>query len=250
VPRPGSACSAYLLQSAASALLLDCGSGALGKLQLAIGYASLDAVVISHMHADHFFDLVPLRQGLKYGVRRVERLPVFVPPGGLLALEALRHAVAPDAPLDFFSAVYTAIEYDPSEPMQLRDVSLRFARTRHYIEGYAIRAECDGASLTYSGDTAPCASVTDLARGSDVFLCEAALGLGSEDGERGHSSAQEAGEMANRARVARLVITHYGSAYPAEALIDAAKRRFAGPVVAAHDGDQLSIFGSPSGSEN
>ncbi len=84
MPRPGSACSSYLVQTENAAVLLDLGSGALGKLQLAIDYARLDAIVISHMHADHFLDLVPLRYGLKYGEPpRAERIPLWLPPGGV-----------------------------------------------------------------------------------------------------------------------------------------------------------------------
>ncbi len=48
-------------------MLLDIGSGALGNLQLAIDYPALDAIVVSHMHADHFLDVIPLRYGLTYG---------------------------------------------------------------------------------------------------------------------------------------------------------------------------------------
>jgi ribonuclease BN (tRNA processing enzyme) len=63
-------------------------------------------------------------------------------------------------------------------------------------------------------------------------------------------TAQEAGEMATRAAVRRLVLTHYGSAYDAAALIGAAGRHFAGCIDAADDGLQFSVFGSPRGSEN
>jgi len=251
MPRPGGACSAYLLQTNDAAVLLDIGPGSVGKLQLATDYARLDAIVISHMHADHFFDLVPLRQGLKYGpLARDERLPVFVPPGGRAALAALRGAVAPNAPADFFEAAFATQEYSPMEPLCIKDLRLCFAPTRHYIEGFAVRAGRDGASVTYSSDTAPCDAVVELARDSSLFLCEASLGLSSEDGERGHSSAEEAGEMASRAGVGRLVLTHYGAAYSAAALVEAAKRRFNGPVEAADDGAQFSVLGSSRGSEN
>ncbi len=102
MPRPGGASSSYLIQTSNAAVLIDVGSGSLGKLQLFTEYARLDAILISHMHADHFFDLVPLRYGLKYGdVSRAQRLPLWLPPGGRGALEALRRAVATDAPADF-----------------------------------------------------------------------------------------------------------------------------------------------------
>lgn len=244
MPRPGSACSSYLLQTKTAAVLLDLGTGALGKLQLATDYARLDAIVISHMHPDHFFDLVPLRYGLKYGpASRPDRLPLWLPPNGTDKLNELSELVSSDRSGQFFNEVYAVREYDPAQALPISDVRLSFRRTQHYIPAFAIRAECDGASVTYSADTAPCDAVVELARESSVFLCEAALGLGAEEGERGHSSAEEAGEMAHHARVGRLILTHYSAAYPAYALIAAAKRHFGGPVEVAVDGLDLAVIG-------
>ncbi|HEV3090348.1 MAG TPA: MBL fold metallo-hydrolase, partial [Candidatus Cybelea sp.] len=223
--------------------LLDIGSGALGKLHHTHHYPHLDAVFVTHMHADHFFDLVPLRQGLKYDTpSRAQRMPLWLPPGGAIALEALRRAVAPDAAPDFFDEVFAVREYDPDQSVTVKDLQMTFARTRHYIEGYAMRVRCDGASLFYTSDTAPCDSVVEHARESSLFLCEAALGLGGENGEvRGHSSAQEAGEMAKRAGAKRLAITHYSANWEGEELLEAARKSYDGPVVLVNDGMHLTV---------
>lgn len=241
MPRPGGACSSYFVRATAAAVLLDIGSGALGKLRSTFEYPRLDAVIVSHMHADHFFDVVPLRQGLKYDSAPLpERMPLWLPPGGSAALDALRRAVSPDAEEDFFHEVFWVREYDPAQTLSIKDVRLSFRPTNHYIEGFAIRADSDDGSLTYSSDTAPCNDVVELARGSSLFLCEAGLGLGHEDGPRGHSSAQEAGEMAARAGVERLALTHYSAVWEPRELIAAASRYFPGSVVLAEDGMEFS----------
>jgi ribonuclease BN (tRNA processing enzyme) len=222
-------------------VVLDIGPGAMGKLELATDYSRVDAVVVTHMHADHFFDLVPLRYGLKYGSPRAQRMSLWLPPGGTPALEALRRAVSTDAPARFFDDVFSVEEYDPNRELSFGDLRLRFARTRHFVPAFAVRVERNGASLVYSADTAPCNGVVDLARDTGIFLCEAALGLSTETGERGHTSAAEAGEMANQANVTRLVLTHYGQDEPGDGLLEAAKGQFRGPVALAEDGMDFSL---------
>ncbi|HEX4012963.1 MAG TPA: MBL fold metallo-hydrolase [Candidatus Cybelea sp.] len=240
LPRPGGACSSYLVRAGGTALLVDIGSGALGKLREHFDFNALDGVLISHMHADHFFDLAALRQGLKYGGGpRYGKMPLLLPPNGAAALEALRHAVSPNAEADFFDRVFSIREYDPERTCRVDAIELQFARTRHYIEGYAVRVACEGESIVYSSDTAPCDGVVELARTSPFFLCEAALGLGSENGDRGHSSASEAGEMAARAGVNHLALTHYADSWDADELIAAARRSFSGSVTLATDGSEL-----------
>jgi ribonuclease BN (tRNA processing enzyme) len=242
MPRPGSACSSYLVRTRDSKVLFDIGPGSVGKLQLATDYAHLDAIVVSHMHPDHFFDLVPLRYGLKYGPSaRKDRLPLWLPPGGRTVLAQLANLVSHGAHPDFFDDAYLVSEYDPARPLEIGDLLLSFCRTRHYIAAFAVRAERDGASVTYSADTAPCDAVVELARNTSIFLCEAALGLDSEEGERGHCSAYEAGEMAHRAGVDRLVLTHYQAKFAVDDLVAEAERVFRGPIVAAQDGLEIAL---------
>ncbi len=236
MPRPGGACSSYLLRAGQAAVLVDIGSGSVGKLQTVTDLQQLDAIVVTHMHADHFLDLVPLRYGRKHGPSRLEAaLPLWLPPGGRAVLAAVGAVLSPDNP-NFFGETFDVREYDESEVLTVEDLSLSFRRTRHYIPAFAVRAHCGGTSIVYSADTAPCEAVVEHARHASVFLCEAALGLSAEEGERGHSSAIEAGEMAERAGVRRLLITHYASGVDPQALADAAATRFRGPITIAYDG--------------
>lgn len=242
VPRPGGACSCYLVRQDATAVVLDLGSGAFGKLRSAVEYAALDAVVISHMHADHFLDVITLRYGLTYGpLRPARRLPLWLPPGGEAMLRALCRAFDPEGTGDFLDGAYDVGEYDPAEALDIGSLRLTFAPARHFIEAYAIRARAGAAVLTYSGDSAPSESVVELARESRLFLCEATLGTGSESGERGHCAAAEAGEMARRARAGRLALTHYGSQEDPQALANAAGAAFDGEVVVVDDGMEFEI---------
>lgn len=242
VPRPGRANSGYLLRTPRAAIALEFGSGSFAKLRCVIDAANeLDAVVVSHMHADHFFDLIPLRYALRYEANRPARLPVYLPPGGKKVLQHVARAIS-DSP-DFFGGVMDLQEYDAREHLEFTGCTLTFAPARHYIRAYAVRAETPGGVLAFSADTAPCEDVALLAADADIFLCEAALGsAGTESSDdRGHCNAAEAGELAAASRARRLVLTHYGANDEPQALLAAASRTFGGATSVADDGLQFAL---------
>jgi ribonuclease BN (tRNA processing enzyme) len=200
----------------------------------------LSAVVISHMHADHFFDLVPLRYALRYETQRPQPLPVYVPPGATRVLTEIAHPLKETD--DFFDGVFDLHEYVPQEELAIGGCSVRFAPTVHYVPAYAMRVETPDGVVGFSADTAPCDAVPVLVRGADLFLCEAALGAdGSENGERGHLNAREAGQMAQRAGAQHLILTHYGTPASPVALRDAAAETFSGPITVADDGVEIPL---------
>jgi len=231
-----------LVDDGETPIVLDLGTGALANLRRYADYDRLSAVVISHMHADHFIDLIPLRYALRYGSRRrTSKLPVHLPPGGTAMLRTLVSAFASEGG-EFLSDVFDLREYDPSAVLRIDGATLRFAHTAHYIPAFAVRWERDGASVTYSADTAPDERVVELARESDVFLCEATLRHGEcEAGMRGHSTAVDAAEMARAAGVRRLVLTHYGEESTAMDLDESAREIFAGDIIVADDHRVLDL---------
>lgn len=240
VPRPGRANSGYLLRAGGCAVAIDFGTGAFARLREQLEPTQLDALVISHMHADHFFDIVPLRYALKYEMQRLQPLPVYLPPGGIEIARTIGNPLKEDT--DFYDGVLQLHEYEPNAPLQIGGCIIRFARTVHYIAAYAMRIESVGAVLGYSADTAPCDAVPELVRDASLFLCEAALGAsGTESGQRGHLNAEEAGEMAQRAHARHLVLTHYGAKASPDSLREAAAKTFSGKITVADDGMDLPL---------
>jgi ribonuclease BN (tRNA processing enzyme) len=239
VPRPGRANSGYLLRGS-GALAVDFGSGVLSRLREQIEPTELDAILISHMHADHFFDLVPLRYALRYEMKRKKPLPVFLPPGGIKTAQSIGRPLKESA--DFYEGVLDLREYSARQPVRVGGYTIHFAPALHYITAYAMRVESGSNVFGYSADTAPCRTVCDLVRGADVFLCEAALGpRGIERGRRGHLNAREAGELAQRAGVRHLVLTHYSAKTTAGALREAAAQAYSGQITVADDGMEIAF---------
>jgi len=243
IPRPARASSSYLVRAAQTSVVLDLGTGGFSNLRRYLAADDIDAVVVSHMHPDHFIDLIPLRYALRYGPRsNRRRVSLYLPPQGEVALRRLVAAFAPEADGDFLADVYDVREYDPEGALEVGAVRVRFAPTAHYIPTFAIRCDVAGASVAYSADTAPSASVAALAADSDLFLCEATLAPGTVEAlERGHLTPREAGELGAAARTRRLVLTHYGGeTKPGDLAADAATA-FAGEITVADDHLRLAL---------
>ena len=246
IPRPKRACSAYLIEGSGRAILADLGSGSLGNLNACRPSESIDAVVISHMHADHFLDIIPMRYALKYGPRTHDRkVALWLPPGGEALLRQMVSAFVPETSTDFLGDVFRVGTYDPNVPLEIGDLRLSFAATAHYLPTFALRCDCASGSVTYSADTAPCDAVVRLANESRLFFCEATLKDGYDDTRpRGHSSAREAGAMAQAANVERLIITHYPAEFTAADLLGAARLEFEGELAVADDHSIFQVLAS------
>lgn len=243
VQNPGGACSGYLVETQGIRLLLDCGPGVVGKLRQHLELDDLDAILISHLHADHCFDLMPYHHGLRYGpcVGSERRPALYVPPDdperiGLLA--ALHSADG----LELFAEMFRLGIYLADEPLRLGDVVVQFRRMQHYVPTYGMRIESGGRVLIYSADTGPCQAVEGLAQGGDLFVCEATFLTTDElPRERGHLTAAEAGAIANRAGVGRLILTHFLRGANDERRRAEAAAAFGGEVLLAEEGRTYQV---------
>lgn len=206
-PGPESPASCYLVEHDGTTLALDLGNGALGPLQRHTDIRSLDAIALTHLHADHCLDLTSLYVARKYHPDGPPRhLPVHGPTGTARRIADAYRAAAweADPQLDL---VYSFVDHDP-EPVRIGPFTLTVARVEHPVPAYALRVEADGSTLVYSGDTGPCDALVEIARGADVALFEASF-LTRPDNPTGlHMTAADAGRHAAAAGVGRLVLTH------------------------------------------
>lgn len=215
-PHPATPTAGYLVEWGSTAVLLDCGQGVIRNLQKVLDPHDLAGIVIGHMHADHYLDIVGLRYLYPWGEPSPVPLPVHLPPGGRARLDALSRAVSERD--GFFDAAFDAREYDPETVLQIGELRLRFVKGRHYVPAWGVVIDApDGSRLAYTGDTGPSASVEEAIRDADLLLVESALGLAAhDDPERGHLTPEEAIEMARRSRAKSAILVHYGPARRAE----------------------------------
>jgi ribonuclease BN (tRNA processing enzyme) len=244
-PNPGGANSGYLVRQGATAVVMDCGPGTAGQIGLHVPPAHLDGVAISHFHPDHYFDLVALYYLLKFGERRLSRLPVWIPPDGRAFLDRFGRVISDRVAM--LEDVFDLHEYTPDREMRIGGLGFSFHPVQHYVPSHAMRVSGDGSGvLVFSSDVAPCPALPVAARDADLFLCESALLDGSQDElkpeDRGHMTAAEAGAAAQAAGVKRLLITHYrsGQAHDAQHLA-AARGSYSGPIELARPGATYTV---------
>jgi ribonuclease BN (tRNA processing enzyme) len=208
-PHLDSPAAGFLVEWDTTRVLLDVGQGVVRALQDLMDPHDLTAVVVGHMHADHYLDLAGLRYLYTWGEPSEHPLPVNLPPGGRVRLDALATAISER--VGFFDDAYAIREYDPTEPLRIGPLTIRFTRGRHYVPAWAMSIVApDGARIVYTGDTGPSESVVDFACDADLLLVEAALRLSTfDDEERGHLTAEEAIDLAVRARARSARIVHY-----------------------------------------
>ena len=210
VPHLATPTAGYLVQWGDTNLLLDAGQGVIRSLQRVLDPRELTAVVIGHMHADHYLDLVGLRYLYPWAEPAVERASVLLPPGGRARLDGLANAISER--VGFFDASFEAVEYDPAAELTVGDLRLRFFAGRHYVPAWGVVVEApDGARLAYTGDTGPSSSVEDAVRGADLLLIESSIAtVRHDDAERGHLTAEEAIDLAAAAGARSALLVHYG----------------------------------------
>jgi ribonuclease BN (tRNA processing enzyme) len=237
------ACSGYLVEEDGTRLLLDCGNGVFGKLRRYADYVEVDAVVISHLHADHFLDLVPFSYALLYGPRQqgagaAARPVLHVPTGGR---DTFRRVVGAWGKEDLIEGAFDLREYAPADVLQVGPLRVRFREVPHFTATQAVEIATPGGRFTFGADHSPSEELIEFARGTDLLLIEATLPEPEPEGPRGHMTAGEAGEHGRRAQVGRLVLTHISDELDADWARGEAEREFGGPVEIAREGATYSV---------
>lgn len=222
MPGPGSPASCYLIENDGVRILLDMGSGSAGALQRYAALETIDAVVLSHLHADHCLDACAFVVWHRYSERSRGLVPLYGPSGTRERLTA-----AYEQPESDLGDVFDFRTVPPDLPVVIGGVRLHFARTNHPVETYAVRVEAGPAALTYSADSGVCDALVELARGSDVLLCEAAQPDDDPSYPPGlHLTGAQAGEHAAAAGVGRMLLTHIPPWVDANAQLAAARAVF------------------------
>ncbi|MEX0428247.1 MBL fold metallo-hydrolase [Nocardioides sp. DS6] len=239
-PGPESPASCYLVEADGVdesgeqrtwRIVLDLGNGALGALHRYADPLAVDAVLLSHLHADHCIDMASyyvLRKWHPSGPQ--PRIPVWGPKG-----TARRLAKAYDLPKKpGMQEEFAFCRYQ--DRFTVGPFTITPVPVDHPVPAYGLRIQVGDAVLAYTGDTGPTDALLDLARDADLLLAEASFRDGDDNPPSLHLTGREAGETAARSRAKRLVVTHVPPWHDADAILAEAKGAYDGPAELARPG--------------
>lgn len=227
-PSAGGACSGYLIRHNGINILVDCGNGVLANLQRFIRIEELDAIILTHLHSDHISDIHILKYAIQIKRKRGQ-------------MDKLLEVYAPQEPEEEYKRldVKDAFILKPitaDTVLKIGDIKLSFAQMKHPVLDFAISMEFKSMEFksmehnrkkfVFSGDTSWNEAIIDLAGGADLLMLDA--GLLERDFTVGaaHLTAFQCGEIALKAGVKRLLLTHLWPEYEVGELLEEAHRSF------------------------
>lgn len=234
--RPDASGAAYLVEHGSTRVLLDLGQGSFPRLFTHLAPWALDAVIVSHLHPDHFVDLVPLRHYLRWEFDPPRRVRVIGPAALAERLDAL-HA----------QPGFTAQALDTETLGTTRRVIGRLEATgrlvTHTEESYAIRLTADdgGPALVYTGDCGRADDVAPLIAPGDTLLSEVSFGPGPAIPGAQHLDGPAVGALAAATHAGRVLLTHLLMGYDPDETVASVRARYDGPVELVWPGARLEL---------
>jgi len=236
--RVGATGAAYLIRHGRTAVLLDLGQGSFPRLAACLEPSGLDGVLVSHLHPDHFIDLVPLRHYLRWQFQPGRRVRVHGPAGLGDRLDAL-HAEPG------FSAGALDVEVLVPGSFAIGELTVEAHRVTHTDDSYGMRVSVTGApetpGLVYSGDCGRAGDLAPLVRPGDALLTEVSFGPGPVPSDAIHLDGPAVGTLAAETRPGQVLLTHLQMGFDPDATIASVRAQYDGSVRLVQPGDEVRL---------
>jgi ribonuclease BN (tRNA processing enzyme) len=233
-PTPERGCSGYLIDQSGFRLLMDPGHATVPQLLKSVPARAVDAVFLSHSHADHCADLNPLLRARHLSEDPPRALPVFAAAGAADAVLAMDGQMLAED--------YVLREFSPGDQLTIGPFQLTTRSLSHFVPNVGVRLTAGNVAIAYTGDGGADAHVVGLAAGARLLLAEATFADHVPEPSHGRlASARQAGEHAAAAQVGQLVLTHLLPDTEPDAAVDAARRTFGGPISVAVPGLAIDL---------
>ena len=234
--RPGATGASYLVSLGGTHLLLDLGQGSLPRMFATIVPTELAAIVVSHLHPDHFIDLVALRHYLRWQFDPPRRVRVLGPAGLADRLDALHGEPG-------FAAQSFDTEQLGTDERLIGALRLRATLVLHTEESYAIRvAPADGGpGLVYSGDCGRASDLASILEPGDALLTEVSFGPGPVPENVSHLDGPAVGAFAASSGAGRVLLTHILMGLDPDETVRSVRGHYPGPVAFVWPGTVVDL---------
>jgi len=233
--RLGATGAAYLVRLGGTAILLDLGQGSFPRLAALLDPGDLDAILVSHLHPDHFVDLVALRHFLRWGPRAPRRARVIAPEGLADRLDSLHDESG-------WSAAALDLETLTPAVLSIGSMTVEVGHVTHHGPSFAFRlSDGHGPGLVYSGDCGRAEDLRALIRPGDWLLSEVSFGPGPVPPDVAHLDGPSVGDLAASSGAGFVLLTHLLMDHDEARTIDSVRHAYDGPVTFVHPGDRFSI---------
>ncbi|RLL45030.1 MBL fold metallo-hydrolase [Oceanobacillus piezotolerans] len=226
-PTKDGATSAYLLEHDNFTLLIDAGSGSLSKLQKYKAVSDLDAVILSHYHHDHTADIGVLQYArlIHYYVTESDTvLPIYGHTEDKEGFGSLTHNFT------------KGIAYQPGEALKVGPFTITFMKTKHPVPCYGMRISDGKGVLVYTADSSYTEDWIDFAKDSGLLIADCNYYAGQDGSKAGHMNSQEVGQIAERAKVESLILSHLPQFGDRSQLLKEAGESYKGKLMLAEEG--------------
>jgi ribonuclease BN (tRNA processing enzyme) len=230
----GAAGASYLIRAGSTAIVLDLGQGSFPRLAATLEPSTVDAVFVSHLHPDHFIDLVAMRHYLRWQFEPERHVRVIAPTGLAGRIDALH-----DEP--GFTTATLDVEPIPDE-VAVGPLRIQAIRVTHTADSHAFRVSlADGPGLVYTGDCGRARDVEPLIVPGDWLLSEVSFGPGPVAAGAMHLDGPAVGGLATSSGIGRVLLTHLQMGFDADATVASVRARYEGPVDLVNPGSTFTI---------
>lgn len=229
-PRVNGATSAYLVEDKDTKVLLDCGSGAISRLQNHIELKDLDGIVISHYHRDHYADLECIQFAVMLDTfeKKRENPLIIYGPGEEQMLT--------------YKSFCIGKTYKKKESFSIGTLNFETMLNKHGVECYSIKVTNEeGECLVYTGDTGYYKELSLFCESASILIAESSCYEYEKGKISGHMTAGEAATVAKNAGVNTLILTHLPNYGDVEKMVEEAKEFFDGEVILARYDSCLEV---------
>ena len=198
----------FMVETGERRVLLDCGASTPVALKARdIDLNSIDGVILSHLHGDHFGALPFLLLDAQFHSHRERTLTIAGPPGTRDRLNAACEVFFPRSSKNAWRFPLQVSEIAPGVPDEILGFAVRTAEVIHQsgAPSTAVRLTADGKVLSYSGDTEWTDALIPVADGADLFIIEC------YDYSRdlpGHMNFSRLRQKRAELRAKRIMLTH------------------------------------------